>query len=55
MSQAITLGRPSWFSVGPKKTHLVEEVALDVGRGSCFLSSFVEFRSAVSEEKSKLC
>ena len=43
-------GRPSCFSDRPEKHKL--------GRGrwdlSCFLSSFVEFRSAVSEEKSKM-
>ena len=36
------------FPIGPKNTNLVEDV------GSCFLSSFVEFRSVVSEEKSKM-
>ena len=37
------------FPIGPKNTnYLVEDV------GSCFLSSFVEFRSVVSEEKSKM-
>ena len=36
------------FPIGPKNTNLVE------GVGICFLSNFVEFRSAVSEEKSKM-
>ena len=35
------------FPIGPKNTNLVEGVEI-------FLSSFVEFRSAVSEEKSKM-
>ena len=40
-------GRPSCFPIGPKNTNFVE------GVGNCFLSSFVEFPSAVSEEKLK--
>ena len=36
------------FPIGPKNTNLVE------GIENCFLSKFVEFRSAVSEEKSKM-
>ena len=36
------------FPIGPKNTNLVEML------GSCFLSSFVEFCSAVSEERSKM-
>ena len=36
------------FPIGPKNTNSVEALR------SCFLSSFVEFRSAVSEEKSKM-
>ena len=37
------------FSIGPKNTILGVRALR-----SCFLSSFVEFRSAVSEEKSKM-
>ena len=37
-----------FFPIGPKNTNLVEDVR------SCFLSSFVEFRSADSEEKSNM-
>ena len=36
------------FPISPKYTNLVEDIR------SCFLSSFVEFQSAVSEEKSKM-
>ena len=36
------------FPIDPKNINLVEDVR------SCFLSSFVEFRLAVSEEKSKM-
>ena len=36
------------FPIGPKNTNLVEDVE------TCFLSSFVEFHSAVSDEKSKM-
>ena len=36
------------FSIGPKNTNFEETLR------SCFLSSFVEFRSVVSEEKSKM-
>ena len=36
------------FPIGPKNTNLVEGVEI------LLLSSFVEFRSAVSEEKSKM-
>ena len=36
------------FPIGPKNTNLVKALR------SCFLSSFVEFRSAVSQEKSKM-
>ena len=36
------------FLIAPKNTNLVEALR------SCFLSSFVEFYSVVSEEKSKL-
>ena len=39
-------GRPSYFSDRPEKPKL--------GRGSCFLSSFVEFHSAVWEKKSNM-
>ena len=43
-------GRTSlFFSIGPKKTQTWWTTLR-----SCFLSSFVEFRSAVSEEKSKM-
>ena len=37
------------FQIGPKNTNSVEDVEI-----FCFLSSFVEFHSAVSEEKSKM-
>ena len=36
------------FPIGPKNTNLVEVLR------SCFLLSFVEFHSAVSEKKSKM-
>ena len=36
------------FPIGPKNTNLVEEVEI------LLLVKFVEFRSAVSEEKSKM-
>ena len=36
------------FPIGPKNTNLVEDVE------NCFLQSFVEFCSVVSEEKSKM-
>ena len=42
-------GRPSCFSDQPEKHKLGMETLRP-----CFLSSFVEFRSAVSEEKSKM-
>ena len=42
-------GRPSFFCDRPKKTQTWQRMLR-----SCFLSSFVEFRSAVSEEKSKM-
>ena len=38
------------FPISPKNTNLVEDVEILLLR----LSSFVEFRSAVSEEKSKM-
>ena len=38
------------FPIGPKSTKLVEDMTLR----SCFLLCFVEFRSAVSEEKTKM-
>ena len=37
------------FPIGPKNTNLVEDVEM-----TCFLSGFLEFRSAVSEEKPKM-
>ena len=37
------------FPIGPKNTNLAEGVEI-----SCFLFSFVEFHSAVSEKKSKM-
>ena len=37
------------FPIGPKKTQTWKRTLM-----SCFLSSFVEFCSAVSEEKSKM-
>ena len=39
---------PSLFSIGPKNTNLLEIVS------TSFLSSFVQFRSAVAEDKSKM-
>ena len=42
-------GRPPYFSDRPEKTQ-TWKIALR----SCFLASFFEFRSAVSEEKSKM-
>ena len=43
-------GRPfCFFPIGLKNTNVVEKALR-----ACFLSSFVEFRSAVSEEKSKM-
>ena len=36
------------FLISPKNTNFVEAMR------SCFLSSFVEFRSAISEEKSEM-
>ena len=42
-------GRPSCFSDRPEKTQTYKRTLR-----SCFLSSFVEFRLAVSEEKSKM-
>ena len=42
-------GRPSCFSDRPEKTQNWSRTLR-----SCFLSTFVEFRSAVSEEKSKM-
>ena len=36
------------FPIGPKNTNLVQDVEI------LFLSSFVKFRSVVSEEKSKM-
>ena len=43
-------GRPSCFSDWPKKHKLSRGLELR----ACFLSSFIEFRLAVSEEKSKM-
>ena len=37
------------FPIDPKNKNLVEDILR-----SCFLSSFVEFRSAISEKKSKM-
>ena len=37
------------FPIGPKKTHTWQRTLI-----SCFLSSVIEFRSAVSEEKLKM-
>ena len=49
MSQPIRgLGGHLVFPIGLKNTNFVEDVEI------CFLSSFVEFRSAVSEEKLKM-
>ena len=42
--------RQSCFPIGSKNKNLEEDVEI----WSCFLSSFVEFHSAVSEEKSKM-
>ena len=48
MSQSIRgqVGRLG-FLIGPKNTNLVESLS------SCFLSSFIEFQSAVSEESGR--